>query len=195
MATTSKIDADGKEFHAAFPTVLEKTDVQLRMLMGVYRGMEEVMSSSDRADYNQYPNDVVQKASGTAIMALHQIDNILDDPRRWSVDESDLEKNYTACLKSAAAITDAQVIRAKLDSMPHVRHGARLARVGLNDWVAVLGTGDGQQVLGRGPSPQAALDAFDRVFLQGIDPKVVAEMTTPAKKVRQKTNKTKKSGP
>lgn len=181
----SQVKTDGGTLNASLPDRLEKTDRQLSILMRTFGGLDRVLSSSDRPEFEVYPDAVVEKASKTAELILSQVDNIIEDMVRWGLESSPLEASYSKCLDKASELADANATLVKMNSLPHVRYGATLHRVGLNEWVAVMGSGETQQVLGKGPTAQAALNSFDMSFLNGVDPEVLDQVVAKKKRVRR----------
>lgn len=188
------------ESHAEtiFPTLIERTERQVDMLLSIVDCLENHCfkapeNPTRESNWQECSPELAKKAEATAIAALGQLDNIIDDMSRWDAAGGALEQTYTRYLENAARLSEASALNAQQSTLPHARYGCSLIRVDLNDWVAVLGSGTKEQVMGRGPTAYDALKDFDRKFLQGFDPAskiVTLEYPTKAKTIK-KPRKTK----
>jgi len=183
-----------REAHAEtiFPTLIERTERQVDMLLSVVDCLENHCFKSPEnptreSNWQECSPELAKKAEATAIMALGQIDNIIEDMSRWNAAGGALEQSYARYLENAARLSEASMLNAQQSTLPHARYGCHLIRVDLNDWVAVLGSGTNEQVMGRGPTAYDALNDFDKKFLQGFDP--ASKMLTLAQPAKAKTVK------
>lgn len=160
-----------QQIMTAFPTLLEKTEKQMAILLGIVNRLEDIISEDNSSDGGpEFPEEVRKKAIGTTLMALHQIDNSIEDMKRWSAEGDALEQTYKRYLNTAADLADSHLIRTRQDTMPHVRYSAKLYRLDINDWMACLVSGKDELPLGRGPTAADAYRDFDLRFLKGFDP-------------------------
>lgn len=157
---------------SAFPTLLEKTEKQAAILLGIVNRLEDLMGENRSAtEGTDIPSDVRKKAADTALTALRQLDNMMDDMQRWNAEGCQLEKVYTKYLSTATDLADSHLIRTRQDTMPHVRYDARVYRVGENDWIACFVQGKNEYALGRGRTAYDALSDFDQHFIKGFETK------------------------
>lgn len=197
MSTTASVpvpsDSEStrqQQILTAFPTLLEKTEKQMAILLGIVNRLEDLISEDTSSDGGtEFPEEVRKKAIGTTLMALHQIDNSIEDMKRWSAEGDALELTYKRYLNTAADLADSHLIRTRQDTLPHVRYSAKLYRVDTNSWVACFTQGRDEYLLGQGPTAYDALKDFDLRFLKGFDPKslpVVAKKKSSPRKVLKK---------
>jgi len=154
----------------AFPTLLEKTEKQLAILLGIVNRLGDHVYDSDDREAVVMPEEIRKKAIGTTLMALHQIDNAIEDMKRWNAEGDALETTYKRYLNTAADLADSHLIRTRQDTLPHVRYNTKLYRLDVNDWMACLVSGKDELPLGRGPTAADAFRDFDLRFLKGFDP-------------------------
>lgn len=178
-----------------FPTLIERTERQVDMLLSIVDGLENCSfkgrEGSDETRWSDCSPELMAKATQTTINALSQLDNIIDDMSRWNADGGLLEQSYGRYLESAAKLSEVNLLNAQQSTRPHARYGCSLVRIDLNDWVAVLGAGTKEQVMGRGPTAYDALHDFDKKFLQGFDPSSKIERLQYPTKSKPKTSRKK----
>ncbi len=189
MSTTASVpipsDSESsrqQQILTAFPTLLEKTEKQMGILLGTVNRLEDlVCENKSISEGSEVPPEVRKKAIETTILALHQIDIVIDDMKRWNADEGALETTYKRYLNTAADFADANLIHKRQDSLPHIRYKAKLYRVEINDWIACYVEGKTEHAIGRGPTVSDALKDFDVHFLKGFEP-VKLPAVTPKRK-------------
>lgn len=177
-----------------FPTLIERTERQVEMLMTIIDGLDNhcFKAPEGSTGWQDCPPELAKAAISTSVSALAQLDNIIDDMSRWDGSGGLLEQSYGRYLETAARLSEAHMFNVSQSTLPHVRYGATVLRVDVNDWIAVLGAGTNKEVLGRGPTVHDALRDFDKKFLQGFDPKAeVLSVEPPKAKPVKKSSKTK----
>ena len=172
---------------AVFPTKLETTERQLVILTGVINRLEDVMVKKTSLGEGsvEFPEELVKKATDVSIQALHQVEEIMNDMCRWNLQTTPMEDLYRRYLGRAVDIQEAQLTHAKVSCFPHMLHNAEVYQVADTEWVATLGTGKNEYVLGRGTTAYDALRDFDHKFLNGYPP-VVKSVEAHAKKTKKK---------
>lgn len=178
MATTVALgnpDPDsGAGKLAAFqsPSDLEKTQIQLSSLLTCVQALKDFTIHHESSGESSLPGSSVTKkvdadllaaANKTTIMLLHQIDNIVEDMSRWNLAEGALERAHVELLQANAKLMQLGAEEVALRQRPSGRINPSLVSHG-GQWLALLP--DSGDPLGSGPSPQAALDDFDKNFLR-----------------------------
>jgi hypothetical protein len=114
----------------------------------------------------KYDGGCKSAAESVFIKACDAIERILDDRTRWNADfQARIENDYANAMAMNLEYVKAKRDAAVAEASPHNLYNPKLARLGSN-YIAVLGDLSDPEncVLGVGPSPAEALEAFDQAF-------------------------------
>lgn len=153
------------------------TNLQLGMLLAVVNSLFAYNTLGDSDGKDATDGGARMIAENTLRAACDRIDKILNDDSRWDfrIQES-LEAQMLLTYKQAFQFQKAQTLNANLMNTPAFRFRPTICKLIDGSWAAVLGdltTSDGA-IIGRGHCPQAAIDDFNAVFLNGVPPEVQA---------------------
>jgi hypothetical protein len=184
------------------------TQSQLGILLTVSESMmkflcieNEPVPSGDGGRQVQLNGESRIAAEATLIRACNRIDLILDDDKRWGLEfQTRLEALFEKNTEIARDIADRQkkliddtaakeraLMEAALEAKtPHNLFRPSLSPLGDGNWIAYVGDPDHIEaaVIGSGPSPAAALKAFDLAF----NGELSAEQQRLVEQVKNETN-------
>lgn len=191
--TTDNQGAREQQASTIFPTLIERTERHVALLLAIVSGLEAQCFTVPEGsqDLQTCDPELAKKALATASLALGQLDNIVEDMSRWDASGGALEQSYGRYLETAAKLSETHLFSVAQSVLPHVRYKATLLRVDVNDWVALIGAGTNREIIGRGPTVHDALRDFDKNFLHGFDPSenVVELARVPKQKPVKKSSK------
>lgn len=157
---------------------LERTGAQINILRSVIdTAAHWACVSRSPVEGEDVDPMVTKAAAGTAVMALHQIDTILDDMSRWANTGGDSEKDAKELLQAEKERVKAAAETARQLGRPFYLLRARVFRTHSGKFVAI---NDSESVYGHGDTPEEASIAFDEAFhSQRFLPSAPPEQTTP----------------
>lgn len=174
---------EGSKAVVQIENLLERTERQLTMLGRMLNTVSELAEDNKSlSEGTERPPELKKKAEDSALRILHQIDNLIEDMPRWGSAPSAMEKHYTDLLKATAEMQRAKAFEAQIKSLPSSRHPLHLHEYSEGRWGAYLVQHGEARLLGSGRSPQEAINAFDRNFIEPEE----------AEKVENKPRQTKK---
>lgn len=146
------------------------TDKQINTVLDVLRDLQPYILLTQREVDSAIPKEldggVASSATTTFIRACNRLDAMLDDAERWTLRSSDslydaMKAHYEAAVKVTASQLDAVANMQR----PSRRLKPSFTRIG-EEFIAFWGTADlpGGMILGRGPTPEVALNDFDAAF-------------------------------
>ena len=165
-------------------SALEKTERQVAVLCRAFGSVAQYAGDSKSMEGMDVPVELREKAVDTCIQTLHQLDNVLNDMARWSLEPSVVEKNYARLLATAGDLQEAQAMHARISTLPSSRLPVHLHEYAPGQWGAYLLQNGAAVLLGRGRSIQEALNDFDVKALKGeVEKKTRRARKKPAKKL------------
>ncbi len=120
-----------------------------------------------------------------------RLEKILHDDTRWSTAFQDkVERDYEAAYKLQCDVLAAQRAGANEVLTPHFRYRPTLLRLTDDSWCAFLGNVDHMDlgIVGVGPNPQSAVEAFDDAFRGVTNPEVLKWCEEREKTLEEGTN-------
>ena len=135
--------------------------------MGFAMRDREELESAIPTEGKRLPGEALIAAENTFIKAFARLDTILEDGSRWGSNFQDkLEADYHKAYAENIAFLTAQRKSAEEISSPHARLNPQLAKLKSGDWVVMTGNDPGaaDAIIGIGPTPDAAIQAFDDAF-------------------------------
>lgn len=147
---------------------------QIDQILGVVNCLRPYLLAAPELDGVTPPEldgGAVCAAATTFIKACNRLDIILDDAKRWDLSAHDAL--YESILKSQAVARELhqnQTITLQNMRKPSVKLRPEFTRV-REFFVAYYGDlmDEGSLIMGRGLTPQEALDDFDAKFTTGVD--------------------------
>lgn len=141
---------------------LERTGAQINILRSVVdTAAHWACTSRSPVEGEDVDPMVTKAAASTAVMALHQIDTILDDMSRWSNTGGENEKDAKELLKAETDRVKAAAERARQLSRPFYLLRARVFRTQSGKFVAI---NESESIYGHGDTAAEAAAAFDEAF-------------------------------
>lgn len=141
---------------------LERTGNQIAMLEKVVDTAKAFLFES-KSPTEGYENDteVQDAARKTAVLAFHQLDNILDDQSRWGTKDGDTDAEVKGLLKAETDRSKADTyLREQLGRPCHMLK-AKVFRTPSGKLIAL---NDSQSIAGFGDTAAEAMDAFDTAY-------------------------------
>lgn len=145
---------------------VEKTAAQVAILRGIVEAAAGFLTPQ-RSPFggNEEPVDidpeVKEAAKRTLIFTFHQLDNLVDETVRWTINDTETEAAAKRLLKTEADQVEANTVLKKRFAQPFYAMRATLHRSSTGRVLAV----DPNNVLqGWGDTPKAAIDDFNRAF-------------------------------
>jgi hypothetical protein len=160
---------NNSEGKTILPGIGDTTHYQLTTLLSAASSMipfvlEGAVRVGPEMEKPAMDGGVAMAAASSCIRVFSRIDEILDDPRRWSVDGVIANQEVV----SEAVKTQKKLLEAQLAHVqrPSTRLSPKLGRTPAGTWVAVLETPDPSfaPIFGTGQDPESALADFDRSF-------------------------------
>jgi hypothetical protein len=142
---------------------LEKTAAQLQLLRSVVDITLPFLAPRpsnpfDGSDMPATEENARSAASETAVMAFHQIRNIIDDQGRWNITESALERESRALFAAEAEFAAARAALARTCAQPFYMLNAKLGRTSEGYYTAVSADG---AVTANGSTADEAIQNFN----------------------------------
>jgi hypothetical protein len=172
---------------------LEKTAAQVAILRGIVDTASQFVTPQ-RSPFTGEPSDGADKESAeaarkTLILAFHQLDNIIEEQPRWSLDEIGPEADARQLIKAEVRRVNADATLKETFSQPFYTLRAQLYRTPEG---RVMATDAQKTVKGYGDTPREAVEAFNKAFDSLIEsfvdqpePPEVPDEPTPTKKTRK----------
>lgn len=173
---------------------VQRTDGQVRTLCSILAQTGQMaVFEHDVGRTMDIDPDVRKAASTTYELAAAQLRNIIDDTSRWTATESEGDKFIENLAAANLQATQEQVKVLRQRQRPAFVLGASVRQIIRNDngepaWIAYVGSepvSDG--LIGIGPSPQTAFQAFDQAYFETVKkaeapPAAQEEIQAPAPK-------------
>lgn len=141
---------------------LERTGNQIAMLEKIVETAQPFLyDSKSPTEGNEADREVQEAARKTAVLAFHQLDNILDDQSRWGTKDGDTDSEVKGVLKAETDRLKADAfLREQLGRPCHMLK-AKIFRTQSGKLIAL---NDSQSVAGFGDTAAEAMDAFDTAY-------------------------------
>lgn len=141
-------------------------------LLAPWREIENIPGSAP-----EIQKEAATAAANTFVKVCERLDSILDDKGRWEIGA--VNELYQAAADAQRAQTQALKVQQavlELNLRPCARFNPTVVRIE-NEFVAVYGdiNREGAAIVGRGPTPEAALVDFDAAFHRTAQEQVVFE--------------------
>lgn len=142
------------------------TQLQVVTLLGIVKQLECLAVHSDDEGCGKLDGGAKAAVEATLIKVCDRLDAILDDGSRWTLAQHD--GLYDAML--ASQLQAAASLKEQAEAFKYARSPAALYKPHVvainNEFIAVWGDleGEGSYLLGRGPTPAAALADFNLAF-------------------------------
>lgn len=135
------------------------------------QNMEYSESSVPSAE-KALPGEALIAAENTFIKACARLDSILEEAYRWdSKFQQQIEQDYKDAIKLNLESLEAQKKASLAITAPHNKMNPTLVRLLTQDWAAYKGNLESPtSIIGIGPTPEAALEAFDEAFRGRVTP-------------------------
>lgn len=161
-----------KQITVPLPSREQTTANQVNVLLSAISTLAPfllVTRPDDSGKFDGTPMDGGTRTSveTTLIGLCSRLDTIVADQGRWTMDaQNTLEVQLSKLYASHTDVLNLQKEQLEEMSKPHIKHAPQLLRLPTGDWVAILGNIDqpDKSIIGIGPSPQHALEAFDEIF-------------------------------
>jgi hypothetical protein len=133
---------------------------------------QDDLESSVPQENRRLPGEALVAAENTFINVLERLDAIVKDERRWSSSFQDkIEADYQAAYAENIAYLEAQKKAAQELASPHQQLRPDLVRLQDGSWCCLKGDPKSPgSIIGVGPSPELAVQAFDDAFRGVISP-------------------------
>lgn len=134
---------------------------------------------------------LVTECSETLQLVHTRLRDLIDEPRRWTLDPTASEKESSRLIESTFALYDQKTINAKIYNRPSIFLRPKIGKFS-EGWFAWVG-GDiptSKDLHGRGDSPALAMQAFDNAY---YDLKNAAEVQQPQPAPQRAPRKPKKT--
>ena len=157
-------DEDGAKI--TFMADTQKSDAHVSQLIAIANHSMQMLVRPDSFDERvEIDADAQAQARKTYELAHLQLRNLIDEPNRWSLRQTENEKQTSGLIDATQKLYDQKTTNAKIYNRPSVfmRPRVRLFNVGWICW-----TGDelpsSNCVHGIGESPALAMKAFDDAY-------------------------------
>lgn len=119
---------------------------------------------------NSPDGSVKTSAEATFINVCNRLDAIVNDPQRFNLDfQKSLEQRAGEIQNYNIELLKNQAAAAAEMKTPHFRFRPHLRRApGTPGWIAILGDDPDNAIAGMGHTPEAAVKAFDQIFLGAL---------------------------
>lgn len=183
LSGTADGDSANRAAAHTSPSLQERTAQQVGSLLAIVNHLKDFTAQSPEAGQTlDVSAEVRKQADDTTCAAMHQLRNIVDDMSRWTSVMTPLEDAHAAMIRANVKLIDAQRNSVDASNRPSVRFQAPLVRT-KDGYAAVLVETD--EILGVGPTPDAALRDFDRNFVHLSDA-AVKKLTRVTRELRRK---------
>lgn len=151
------------------PSRDQVTSVQVQTLLHAAQTLNSLVVSRGATEDSGGATDggVAAAVDSTIIRICSQLDNIVDDVSRWSMDtQGRLERQLELVYAANLDVLNTQKEAVKQSMSPHLTAGAKLLKIENGQWVAILGNPHNldECIVGIGDNPADALKNFDEVF-------------------------------
>lgn len=121
------------------------------------------------------PEESRAAAELTFWAACDQLQRIIKDSKRWNMDfQKSLEARSDSLFKQQEEFLAAQVAASKEVGKPHFKYRPEMKRIGTGGWICYVGDiekpDEGNCIIGIGPTPAEAVNAFDEQFYGTVTP-------------------------
>ena len=177
----------------------QKSDAHISQLLAIANHSMQLLVKPDALDDKVEIDPASQEQARKTYELVHiQLRNLIDEPRRWTLESTEHEKESSKLIDSTVKLYDAKIATQKSYNRPStfLRPKVRLFTVG---WIAWTGDGPPTQTSlhGRGSTPAEALKNFDEVYydIEELRQEQAAELSaaTTEKAPPAKTPKKKKA--
>ena len=149
------------------------TSMQIDSLLRVAGTMSSLLfhlappSEDDAARVARNDGGVTSSVEATLMGVCARLDDVLADSDRWNLkSQGKLEKQLAEVYAANLKLLRLQSVTMQAMLRPHRRFNPTLVQLDGGQWAAVLGDMlKGTPVVGSGPTPEAAMDDFDKVYL------------------------------
>ncbi len=152
------------------PSREQTSNAQFDTVLSVLGALTPYLLLSHREIDDTLPRSLDGGASASAVAtfatACNRLDAMLNDPERWKLDQTDaVQGAVQEHFRGAAEVHKAQVQAVADMRRPSVVRKPRLTTIG-GEFIAIWGDPSlpGGLILGRGMTPEEALEDFDQAF-------------------------------